>query len=121
MGKQITKKELQEENGLLKGKLSILASKDLELRTSISEMLDSFEFEKEPSTASFYWNPSKAKRFLKVQEWLGIAFLIGELKADANYSIILQARDELRMENEQLRKTIQELDISGRDKSPSMP
>lgn len=52
-------------------------------------------------------------RTVILQDWIGIAFLIGELKADANYSILLEGERSIKEENQQLKETIDNIRRNG--------
>lgn len=98
-----TKEELLKTNERLENKLKVFESEDLRVRTVFSELLDSTYFE-----SDFYG--SRKEKKVKVLSWEGIAFLMGELKADANYSMVIQGRDEFREENRFLKEQIKNLE-----------
>lgn len=99
-----TKEELIKLNERLEVKVKMLQSEDERMRTVFSELLDSTYYEND-----FYG--SRKEKKTKVLSWEGIAFLMGELKADANYSCVIAGRDEFREENHILKTRIKELEL----------
>lgn len=100
-----TKESLLKDNARLNSKLDSWIVEDAERRKVLSELLDSYEY---VSNEYGYSNNSK-KRQILVRDWLGIAFLIGELKADADYAMCIEARELLRNENNTLKQEIYNL------------
>ncbi len=98
-----TKEQLQKENAVLQEKLANFHENDKNRRQVFSELLDSYEWREE------YGYPKKTKTII-VRDWLGIAFLIGELKADADYAMCIHAREGLKQEVNQLKQRIYELE-----------
>lgn len=98
MSNQKTKEELVKENTLLEQKLSERGKEDLRIRTELSELLDSY------TETTDRFGGGGVERKINVQSWLGIAFLIGELKADANYSMVLEAKENFRQRAAELEK-----------------
>lgn len=86
---------LERENASLKREMEIMKETDVSRRTVLSEMLDSYEY-----TSAY--GMSRQEKSVKVRNWMGIAFLIGELKADANYAMVIEARDRLKESNQRL-------------------
>jgi hypothetical protein len=101
-----TKEVLVKENAILKAEITRLNALDEDRRKTLSDLLDSYEYV--PEFYNSYSN-SKGKRQLNVRDWLGIAFLIGELKADADYAMVLQSRDHFQKEAETLRRQLEEI------------
>ncbi len=99
---QKTKEDLIKEVAKLTEKLEARAASDLKTRTTLSELLGSYEWENE------YYGNRKTRKVV-VMDWLGIAFNIGELKSDAEYSLVLSVKEELKRENEDLRMTVKML------------
>jgi hypothetical protein len=99
----MTKEELIKENATLTEKLVRMKLDEENTRKVLSELLDSYEW-----IAKGYYNPERDKKVI-VRDWIGIAFLIGELKADADYAMCIQAREALRNENEALKEEIYNL------------
>lgn len=97
----MTKEELVRLNASQESTINNLRAEDERLRRTFSELLDSYEWEDQ-------WGGGR-KRKPVVQSWEGIAFLIGELKSDADYSCVLEAREHLRRENQSLREEIEAL------------
>lgn len=98
-----TKEALIEDIGQLEERVHRHEMNDEQRRAVLSELLDSYEWEENS------YGGGRKKKVL-VRDWLGIAFLIGELKADADYAMCIQAREELKRENNDLRMRIQELE-----------
>jgi hypothetical protein len=99
MAKQITKVELEKMVTTLEVKLLHAEDEDKRVRQVFSELLESYYYES--SNNSFYNN--RDKKALDVQSWEGIAFMIGELKADANYAILLERLEVEKKDNLELR------------------
>jgi len=78
---KITKDSLIRENAVLAAKIERINKADEARRSVLSELLDSYEW-----VQDIYSNYPKKKQPV-VRDWLGIAFLIGELKADADYAM----------------------------------
>lgn len=97
-----TKDQLTKENATLTQKLENFKEQDLARRTVLSELLESYEWTSE------YGYSNKTQKIL-VRDWLGIAFLIGELKADANYAMVLESKQRLLEEVDRLRREVMEL------------
>jgi hypothetical protein len=95
------KEELIIENTNLKTELQKLKDNDEKVRETLSDLLDSYEYK-----TNFY---ARDEKTLVVQSWIGIGFLIGELKADANYSNAIEAREELKREVSFLREELEKL------------
>lgn len=100
--KPLTKEQLVKINEEHVRRIDFLKYEDERTRAVLSELLGSYEFQVER------WS-QKTEKNVKVQSWLGIAFLIGELKADADYAMCIEARETLRKENDNLRRKIDEL------------
>lgn len=99
-----TKEDLIKENAELSLIIKQNEVDDLKRRTTLSGLLDSYEWKVDA------WDNKKTS-VIHVRDWLGISFLIGELKADADYAMCIQARDQLRNENEMLRMRIKDLEF----------
>lgn len=100
----MTKQELIELNAELTLKLSNMKDVDQLVRKDLSKLLDSYEFNDDD-----YRFGSGRKKELVIASWLEIAFMIGELKADANYSCVIEARETLKNDNQRLLDSIHEL------------
>lgn len=98
-----TKEQLQKTNIILAEKIKIIEQEDYERRKVLSELLGSYEY------VSEYGYSSKNKKEINVRDWLGISYLIGELKSDADYSCLLEGREMLRAENEELKQQLYKL------------
>lgn len=83
-----TKEDLLTENATLKEKINRMEHEDFELRTEFSKILDTYT-----PASDTYFVPNKKP---EISSWMEIAGLIGELKADANYSCVIAAREELK-------------------------
>ena len=80
-----------------------LRAEDLRIRTVLSELLGSIEY-----TRGLGYSTNEGR--VKVQSWEGIAFLIGELKSDADYSLIVEQVKNLKDVERQLREKIYQLE-----------
>lgn len=100
-----TKGLLIKRNAVLEQKIEAMVKTDLEIRETLSELLDSYEYDFNR------WDNQKTKK-IDVKDWLGIAFLIGELKADADYAIVLESKKRLSEENLEFRRRIEDLQNS---------
>lgn len=96
------KDDLIKENARLMAEVEALNREDETRRKELSALLNSYDLYVDK------WTGRKDKA-VAVQSWLGIAFLIGELKADADYSCVLEARENFRRENEELHREIKDL------------
>jgi hypothetical protein len=101
--KKPTNAELISENAELKTLLDSYKQKDLTIRTDLSKLLDSYTYE------SRYRYGDKEKK-VDVQSWLGIAFMIGELKADADFSILLLREEDHKRTIKALNQRLMEAD-----------
>lgn len=88
---------------MLEEKLTRMVDEDHRIRSVFSEMLESYEYTQE------YGYSSKSRK-VSVMSWEGIAFAMGELKADADYSCVIEARESLKRENAELRERIMRLE-----------
>lgn len=104
---KVTKEQLQKQNTMLEEKLTRMVDEDRRLREVFSDLLDSSEF-----VEGYGFSHSKERKVV-VQSWEGIAFLIGELKSDADYSCVIEARENLKRENQILREHIAQLEHPG--------
>lgn len=112
----MTKEELIKENGKLYGQVERLQLDDKTRRIELSGLLDNYEWEIEREYG--YSSSKKTKKVIDAS-WLEIAFLIGELKADADYAMCIQAREDLKKENADLRERIKQLEFP--DTPTSLP
>lgn len=87
--------------------IKALKDNDLHVRTKLSELLDAFKHEYETNVFGQRLRSGEATKV--PQDWLGIAFLIGELRADANYSCVIEARESFRRESQYKSETINRL------------
>ncbi len=102
-----TKDSLLKQNLEFSMKIGLMEATDLKMRTILSELLGSFEY----TTSSDYGFSGRNKdKKVDVKEWVGIAFLIGELKADADYSILISEKVSLQNQNDNLRQRIIDLE-----------
>lgn len=97
--KKKTREDLVREIGTLEEALRIEAHNDQEVRKTLSELLESYETKKDPE---YYGGNREVRRELKVLDWHGIAFKIGELRGDAmNTRKGRQIKDLLQLTTEQ--------------------
>lgn len=96
-----TKEKVIKENSVLEARIKHLEAEDLRVRKVLSDMLGSYEF----SSSAFY----AREKVICVKSWEGIAFMIGELKADADYACCIKAREDLRREVDRLLSENREL------------
>lgn len=97
-----TKEQLLAENAKLTSKLEAWEANDRKLRDDFADLLDQYEWIKE------YYSYDK-KKVLTNLSWHKIAFLVGELKADANYSILLEEHRRGEKQNMELMEEIHRL------------
>lgn len=93
-----TKESYVRENAILTVDVERLEREDHKVRAILCELLGSKEYK------TYQNMPS-----VKVLDWLGIFFLLGELKGDAHFSNLLTAAENARMENEVLKQEIRNL------------
>lgn len=91
---KITKEQLLEDNAKLQEQLNNWVSVDKTRRDTFAELLGQYTEE------SIFGQ--KVNRKADDINWYRIAFLVGELKADADYSCLLAAREDLKRQNEKL-------------------
>lgn len=94
---KVTKELLLKENALLTERLESMIREDFNRRTTLSKLLGNYSIVRK----SYDYRDASEKQ-IEVESWLGIAFLIGELKSDANYSLCIETRETLRRENDAL-------------------
>jgi len=99
----MTKQELIEKNAELRHALNSTEADDSIRRKEFSKLLDNYEL-------STGYNYGTQKKELVIASWLEIAFMIGELKADANYSCVIEARERLKQDNQRLLERILDLE-----------
>lgn len=85
---------LTEERNSLRLTVARLEAADVTMRRELGLLLNGFI----RSSSPFTYDKKE-----EIPTWMEIAFRIGELKADANYSRTIAAREELKRENEELR------------------
>ena len=98
-----TKEELLKENARLERDITSLKDDDNRTRETLSELLGSYEI------INDIYSPRNSRKTI-VRDWLGIAFLIGKLKADADYSATVEAREKLKREVSVLKEKIYKLE-----------
>lgn len=101
---KVTKEDLIKQNERLQVKADTMEAEDIRVRKVLSELLDSYEYK------TSYGYSNSPEKTVKVRSWEGIAFLIGELKADADYSMCIEAREELKREVELWKKRVNDLE-----------
>jgi len=106
---KVTKEQLQKQNTILEEKLTRMVDEDRRLREVFSDLLDSSEFVQE-----YGFSHSKERKVV-VRSWEGIAFMIGELKSDADYSALIEKLENLKKENLSMAAHIHQLE-NPRDK-----
>lgn len=94
--------DLEKKIAVLEADIRNFEEGDTRRRTILCELLGSY-VKKEPT----YTYDSGPK--VDVLGWMGIAFLIGKLKADANFSQLIESRNNLRRENDDLREELYKL------------
>lgn len=99
-----TKSQLEKDLAVSLAGVARLKAEDERVRRVLCDMLDNVEYK-----PNDYGYTSKPKREVVVESWEGVAFLIGELKADANYHMCIEARELLRSENDKLKAKIRHL------------
>jgi|CXWL01.1.fsa_nt_gi hypothetical protein len=87
-----TKEQLIKENAVLTQKLELAKRKDEEVRENLTSIL---------LYSPQVYNSYSQKP--KIMSWIDIAFNMGELRADANYSMLIDSREELKREIELLK------------------
>lgn len=90
---QKKKEDYIKENGRLREQLDAWEVKDRGVRENLTQILRYYPRELSNFTSS---KPS-------VMTWIDIAFHMGELRADANYSMLLEGRESMRREIEELK------------------
>lgn len=91
------KEELIKENGRLSQEMRGYVEDDRRIRMELSKIL---RYQK--------WDGGISYNEPNPMTWIQIAFAMGELRADANYSCLLEGREMMRKENEELKKTLDE-------------
>jgi len=91
-----TKEDYIKENGRLREMLQVAEINDQKVRENLTQILKYY-----PSNDSYGYGA----RTPNVMTWLDIAFAMGELRADANYSMLLESREIMRREIEELKNT----------------
>lgn len=98
----MTKDQLLIQNGELQNTADLMKAKDESLRKTFSDLLGQYSYENR-------YGSSNQDKKIEVCSWNKIAFLIGELTADANYSCCIDAREELKREVQDLKDEIYRL------------
>lgn len=93
-----TKEDLIKENATLSKKVEEFGDKDRALRVELGELLDIYH---RPNAFQYQDRD-------EIPSWYKIAYMIGELKSDADFSCVLAGRNMLREENERLKLFISE-------------
>lgn len=88
-----TKEELLKENARLTRRVETFERDDRDIRTQLTEILR-------------YENGGMYSRPSPTMTWIQIAFHMGELRADANYSCLIQSREDLKKEVQELRERL---------------
>lgn len=94
-----TKETLVKDNARLREQNEMWERKDAKLRTELSAVL---HYENGGGIYSMKYVPQDT------MTWIQIAFHIGELRADANYSCLLDSREIMRTEIEHLKAELKE-------------
>lgn len=90
-----TKEDYIKENGRLREQLEVWEVKDKQIRENLTQIIRYY-----PSNDSYGYRSNVPS----VMSWIDIAFHMGELRADANYSMLLKGREEMRREIESLKQ-----------------
>lgn len=107
-----TKVDLEKENTKLESTLEDKIKKDKDLRTVFADLLNAVEYERDRFSGSY---DSKTRKIRDIT-WYEIAFLIGELKADANYAMVIESRDMFRNNLDEAEKEIFNLKNPNKEK-----
>lgn len=115
-GLQREKEELEKKVEHLDGIITRQERDDEQLRITFARMLESYapvrpvQYELVHRNAFGDMVSDRTEQSkMPVPNWHEIAVLIGELKADANYAMILEARDNFRRESDQKSELIQRM------------
>lgn len=92
-----SKEDYIKENGRLREVIEMWEVKDRQVRENLTQILRYYPRE---SIGAYNSKPA-------VMTWLDIAFAMGELRADANYSMLLEGREMMRNEIEELKKQLE--------------
>ena len=90
---------------MLEEQLSRMVSEDLRLREVFTDLL----VENRAYITNDNWGTVRREK-TPTLPWEGVAFMVGELKADADYSCVIEARESLKRENAELRERIMRLE-----------
>lgn len=97
---------IEEENTTLQERLKRMEAEDERRRNVFSDLLDNVEY-----TANRYLGysslPERGDRKVITAQWEEIFFMMGELKADAEYSLCLHREQEAREEANKLRRALE--------------
>lgn len=89
---KLKRDDLLKENAQLKERIGVWERKDEEIRKQLTQIIRYYAFDS-------YTVYQKSDTLT----WLQIAFHMGELRADANYAMVLQAREDLKRELDALK------------------
>lgn len=108
MVKQKTREELTLEIGALQATIKSMEAQDLLLREDLSGLLESYEVKVSPESIArqrvdYVSRPN-------VLSWRGICFKIGELKSDADYTLLLERDRMQKQEIGEFRNRIAQLE-----------
>ena len=95
-----TRDDLIKQNAALMQQNLEISLNEEKLRAEFSKLLGPYD--KRPCTEKSLFSGSDERR--GVMSWSAIFFSMGELMADANYSMLIQSREEMRREIEELRQ-----------------
>lgn len=85
---KITKEQLAKENAQLREQLSVERQKDVATRENLSDILGHYRID-----TNF-----GATTRTRTMTWLDIAFRIGELRAETNFSRLLESNEQMSLE-----------------------
>lgn len=88
---------LEEENITLQERLKRMEAEDERKRGVFSDLLDNVEYI-DNSYLGYSSKSDRVKRKVITAQWEEIFFMMGELKADADYSLCLHREQDARME-----------------------
>lgn len=94
----ITKEKLKIDLEKANAVIDRWAEKDKRLRQEFSNLLND-----SPRERDYY---GRFEKEAKLMSWEEIFFKMGELKSDADYSLCISAREELKRENQELQEQV---------------
>lgn len=105
---KITKENLIKQVAVLEADVKERAELNTSRRKTLGKLLGIYG---EPSSASMYRSSASSE----IPDWLDIAFAIGELKSDADFSIMLGEKERLAQQNQVLQMSLRDAEIRIRE------